>query len=484
MTRCASASPLRRAPLMLRQTAATYPDWSACATCGAKRSPTPSPAGSSCARSAPTRASASKTASRSTSPRSMPTSSATSQHQNTGCDGSARIGRSSRPSGPSMKHASYAERPATPRPRPSPPSSRSRAPTAGSLRPRISGTATRGPSTQERTMNATYDLRTGTGRPPNPLDYITKKTACAAAPAGTPHPLWGAFLERITAGDSELQKFLQRYIGYCCTGFTHEHIFVFAYGSGANGKGTFINTVVGVFRDYATVADMNTFLVTRNERHPTDLAKLCGARLVVAQETQKGRTWDETKIKALTGGDKITARFMRGDFFDFTPSFKLFIVGNHKPRLSTVDEAIRRRMLIVPFTVEIPPQERDPSLPEKLKTEWPAILRWCIDGCLEWRRLGLAAPPIVRHVTDEYFEEQDIIGEWLEDCVNLKAGPQAFTLSLVLFTSWEAWCEGKNTKPGSEKAFVEALKDRGFKKVRKAYGRGFEGIVLNGHDGS
>jgi putative DNA primase/helicase len=229
-------------------------------------------------------------------------------------------------------------------------------------------------------LNATYDLRTGVGRPPNPLDYITKKTACAAAPAGTPHPLWSAFLERATAGNSELQNFLQRYIGYCCTGFTHEHVFVFAYGTGANGKGTFINTVTGVFGDYATVADMNTFLVTRNERHPTDLAKLCGARLVVAQETQKGRIWDETKIKSLTGGDKITARFMRGDFFDFTPSFKLFIVGNHKPRLSTVDEAIRRRMLIVPFTVEIPPEQRDPKLPEKLKSEWPAILRWCIEA--------------------------------------------------------------------------------------------------------
>jgi putative DNA primase/helicase len=216
-------------------------------------------------------------------------------------------------------------------------------------------------------MNATYDLRTGIGRSPNALDYITKKTACAAAPPGTSHPLWSTFLERITIGNGQLQKFLQRYIGYCCTGFTHEHVFVFAYGTGANGKGTFINTVAGVFGDYATVADMNTFLVTRNERHPTDLAKLCGARLVVAQETQKGRIWDETKIKALTGGDKITARFMRGDFFDFTPSFKLFIVGNHKPRLSTVDEAIRRRMLIVPFTVEIPPEQRDPKLPAQAR---------------------------------------------------------------------------------------------------------------------
>jgi putative DNA primase/helicase len=288
----------------------------------------------------------------------------------------------------------------------------------------------------------------------------------------------------MTAGNGELQKFLQRYIGYCCTGFTDEHVFVFAYGTGANGKGTFINTIAGVFGDYATVADMNTFLVSRNERHPTDLAKLCGARLVVAQETQKGRIWDETKIKALTGGDKITARFMRGDFFDFTPSFKLFIVGNHNPRLSTVDEAIRRRMLIVPFTVEIAPEERDPKLPEKLKPEWPAILRWCIDGCLEWQKVGLAPPPIVRHATDEYFEDQDIIGEWIEDCVNLKAGPQAFTLSSVLFTSWKAWCDGRNLKPGSEKAFAEALKDRGFKKDRKAYGRGFVGIALNGHDGS
>jgi putative DNA primase/helicase len=328
------------------------------------------------------------------------------------------------------------------------------------------------------TMDATYDLRTGIGRAPNPLDYITKKTTCAAAPPGTPHPLWDVFLERITDENVELQKFLQRYIGYCCIGFTHEHVFVFAYGTGANGKGTFINTIVSIFGSYATVADMNTFLVTRNERHPTDLAKLRGARLVVAQETQKGRSWDETKIKALTGGDKITARFMRGDFFDYTPNFKLFIVGNHKPRLGNVDEAIRRRMLIVPFTVQIPPEERDPRLQEKLKAGWPAILRWCIDGCLEWQRIGLAPPAIVRNATHEYFEDQDIIAQWMEDCITCKA--DAFTLSSVLFGSWKGWCEGRSLKSGSEKTFVEALKDRGFMKARRDYGRGFEGIAMKG----
>ena len=172
----------------------------------------------------------------------------------------------------------------------------------------------------------TYDLRTGIGRKPDPLDYITKVTACRGAPPGTPHPLWSKFLDRITDGNTELQGFLQRYMGYCCTGFTTEHVFVFAYGTGANGKSTFINTIAGIFGDYATIADMSTFIASNTERHPTDLAKLRGARLVVAQETQKGRRWDETKIKALTGGDRLTARFMRQDFFDFVPTFKLSMI--------------------------------------------------------------------------------------------------------------------------------------------------------------
>jgi putative DNA primase/helicase len=134
---------------------------------------------------------------------------------------------------------------------------------------------------------ATFDLRTGITHAPEPHDYITKVTRCSAAPPGTPHPLWTAFLARVTNNNLELESFLQRYMGYCCTGHTHEHVFVFAYGTGANGKGTFINTIANIFGSYATIAAMDTFLVTRNERHPTDLAKLRGARLVVAQETQK-----------------------------------------------------------------------------------------------------------------------------------------------------------------------------------------------------
>src|SRR5262249_4218667 len=283
----------------------------------------------------------------------------------------------------------------------------------------------------------TIDLHTGIARDSVSTDYITKKAACAAAPNGTPHPLWTAFLERITAGNSELQRFVQRYVGYCLTGVTTEHKFVFAYGTGANGKSTFISTIAAIFGDYATIADMATFIATSSERHPTDLAKLRGARLVVAQETQKGRRWDETKIKALTGGARITARFMRQDFFDFDPTFKLFIVGNHKPRLHTVDEAMRRRLLLVPFTVQIPLAERDPNLLQKLKPERPAILRWCINGCLDWQRVGLAPPAIVQDATAAYFADQDTLQQWLDECTE-DGGAAAFTRSAELFASWKS----------------------------------------------
>jgi putative DNA primase/helicase len=326
--------------------------------------------------------------------------------------------------------------------------------------------------------SATIDLRTGIARDCAATDYITKKAACAAAPNGTPHPLWTAFLDRITAGNVELQCFLQRYCGYATTGITSEHKFVFAYGTGANGKSTFINTIAAIFGDYATIADMGTFIATSGERHPTDLAKLRGARLVVAQETQKGRRWDETKIKALTGGDKITARFMRQDFFDFEPTFKLFIAGNHKPRLHTIDEAMRRRLLLVPFTVQIPPTERDPNLLHKLEPERPAILRWCVNGCLDWQRIGLAPPAIVQEATTAYFADQDTLQQWLEECTD-DGGPAAFTRSAELFASWKSWCEERNWQPGSAMALSEALIDHGFEKGRDGNGhRGFRRLTV------
>jgi putative DNA primase/helicase len=325
------------------------------------------------------------------------------------------------------------------------------------------------------------DLRTGIERLPNRDSYLTQATACTIAPPGAPHPLWSHFLNRITNQDGELSGFLQRYIGYCATGVTTEHAFVFAYGTGANGKSVFINTIGGIYGDHATVADMGTFIAGNSERHPTDVAKLRGKRLVIAQETQEGRRWDETKLKALTGGDVQTARFMRQDFFDFKPTFKLFIAGNHKPSLSNVDEAIRRRLLLVPFAVCFPPAERDPYLQEKLKEEWPAIMRWIVDGCLEWQRIGLAPPAIVRDATADYFAGEDVFGQWLDDdCDGDVGNDWKWETVGELFAAWTAYATRANNPAGTIKGFSEQMQARGFTACRKGHDRtrGFSGIQL------
>ena len=193
-------------------------------------------------------------------------------------------------------------------------------------------------------LGATIDLRTGRAHPPDRLDYITKIAAASIAERGTPHPLWSGFLDRVTNADENLSGFLQRYAGYCLTGDTREQKLVFLFGRGANGKGVFVNTLVHILGDYAITAPMEMFLASKHDRHPTEIARLKGARLVVAQETQKGRRWDEAKLKNLTGGDKLSGHFMRQDYFDFDPTHKLLITGNHKPSLSNIDEAMRRRV--------------------------------------------------------------------------------------------------------------------------------------------
>jgi putative DNA primase/helicase len=186
----------------------------------------------------------------------------------------------------------------------------------------------------------TIDLRDGIGRAPDPGDGITRLVA--VAPAETAEcPLWRAFLHEATGGDAAMKRFLQQIVGYCLTGDTREHALFFIYGVGGNGKSVFLNTVSSIIGYYATTAAMDTFVASKSDRHPTDLAGLRGARLVSASETEEGRAWAEAKIKAITGGDTISARFMRQDFFTYRPQFKLVIVGNHKPVLKNVERCRR-----------------------------------------------------------------------------------------------------------------------------------------------
>ncbi len=321
------------------------------------------------------------------------------------------------------------------------------------------------------TPGGIVDLRTGKMLTHDPERYITKVTA--VSPGGG-CLRWLRFLGEITGGDVELQQFLQRIAGYSLTGSTKEHALFFAYGTGGNGKGVFLNTLSAILADYAAVAPMEAFIATNVERHPTDLAGLRGARVVTAQETEEGRRWAESKIKALTGGDPITARFMRQDFFTYTPAFKLVIAGNHKPGLRGVDEAIRRRFHLLPFTVTI--AEPDRELPEKLKVEWPGILQWMIEGCLAWQREGLNPPAIVREATEAYLGEEDAIARWIEDCC--VTGRDQWCVSAVLWPSWQQWATAANEQVGSRKRFSAALEGHGYKPEKSQGRRGYKGLAL------
>lgn len=320
------------------------------------------------------------------------------------------------------------------------------------------------------------NLRTGAIGPHRPDAYMTKMAA--AAPGGD-CPLCLTFLERITGGDRDLAAFLQRVAGLSLTGITRDHALFFGYGTGANGKGTFLNGLTGLMGDYAEIADMTTFTASHTDQHPTDLAKLRGARLVTAQETEEGRRWAESRIKAMTGGDPITARFMRQDFFTYQPSFKLFIAGNHRPGLRGVDEAIRRRFNLIPFTVTIPPEERDDQLSAKLREEWSGILSWAIEGCLEWQRVGLAPPNAVTGATADYLDAEDSLAAWLtERTLRL---PNGHTETGMLYADWTSWAKTSGEDPGSQKRFVQALTAHGLHKTKNSVTRRSEiaGIILD-----
>jgi putative DNA primase/helicase len=304
------------------------------------------------------------------------------------------------------------------------------------------------------TPAGTVDLRTGILRPADPADAIMQCTAAAPAPTAD-CPRWMAFLHDATQGDRDLIAYLQRFAGYCLTGLTIEHMLMFVYGPGGNGKTVFVTTLQRILGDYATIAPAETFAASAHDRHPCDLAMLRGARLVIASETDEGRPWAEARIKQMTGGDPITARFMRQDFFTFEPAFKLLIIGNHKPTIRNVDEAMRRRIHIVPF-LHRPPQP-DPYLGDALAAEAAGILRWMIDGCIAWQRDGLAPPASVQDATADYLHEQDAFAAWaaerLDFAANLSERPGA------LLGDFNAWA-GRNGEPLRSRHALRAWLDR------------------------
>ncbi|MBS0126458.1 hypothetical protein KB874_20440 [Aestuariicoccus sp. KMU-90] len=326
------------------------------------------------------------------------------------------------------------------------------------------------------TPAGTIDLETGECLNNDRHHAITQITG---ASLGSTCPRWREFLVQITDGDDELQKYLQRLAGYCLTGRTDEQIFAFFHGSGANGKSVFLNAIGNALGSYAATAALGTFTVSKSDRHLTELAGLRAARLVLVSETEAGRAWDEARIKSISGGERIRANFMRQDHFEFTPQFKLLVAGNHRPTLQGVGEAMRRRMHVVPFDVTIPPEHRDKRLPDTLRDEAGGILAWMVEGCASWQVDGLKPPARVLAASERYFEAEDVVGQWIEDCC--AKAPAASATSRQLFDNWSAWANASGHPPGSTKSFGEALRAHGFDDAKVNGVRGWKGIKIGPH---
>jgi len=326
------------------------------------------------------------------------------------------------------------------------------------------------------TPAGTIDLRTGALRPHRRDDHITRSTA--VAPDGD-CPLFRAFLARIFAGDEALIRFVQRALGYALTGVTSEHALFFAHGTGGNGKSVLLNAVLRVLGGYATVAPLDGFIDLQGDRHAVELAMLRGARFVIAPETEPDAPWSERRLKALTGGDPVKARPARGESFLYWPCFKLFMAGNRPPAIRMVDEAIRRRLHLIPFAVTIPAAEVDRDLPRKLADEGPGILTWMIAGCREWQRIGLAPPPAVVAATADHLAEEDSVAAWAAEWLR-QAPESASETTADLFASWAAYARAAHEPVGSKKAFAQAMRARGFAPCRtgKAGSFGFQGVRL------
>lgn len=322
-----------------------------------------------------------------------------------------------------------------------------------------------------------FDLETGE-RIQNIGDaFITKRTA--VAPASGKPALWLQFIEWVTGGDGEFAGYLQRLCGYGLTGETREESLTFFHGPGGNGKGVFLGVLKDVSGDYGRQASTEALMESKGERHPADLADLALARLVIASESSDGKRWDEQRVKALTGRDEISARFMRSNFFTFKPQFKILVASNHKPRIRTVDDAWRRRLHLIPFDRK--PERPDPLLKDRLKDEYPQILQWMIDGAEWWYREGLTTPAIITEATDEYFREEDLIGLWVDESVDMLPGLTGDRR--LLYASYERWCKDMGHGAATIYAMTRWFKSRGCEQDTSKKTRPIIGATLKSVDG-
>jgi putative DNA primase/helicase len=333
------------------------------------------------------------------------------------------------------------------------------------------------------TPEAICDLRTGELKPTDPNSFINRCITVSPNWQAT-CPKWINFLNEFTGGNDETIIYLQRLCGYSLTGETREQILPFLYGSGGNGKSIFLDMLRAIAGSYAATASASVFTEAGAKYHPTNLASLAASRLVIASETGEGETWNEQRIKSLTGGEPITARFMRQDPFSFVPTFKIVMSSNWKPTIRNVDPAIERRLHLVPCAFK--PTRPNLNLKADLLRELDAITAWAITGAIEWHLNGLTAPPVIAAATSDYLNSQDVIGGWLDAAC--EQSPTYAEPTSHLFVSFDKYCAANGERAGTAKRLSEALQKRGFELVKNMPGyygkRGFTGVRLKPSDQS
>ena len=317
------------------------------------------------------------------------------------------------------------------------------------------------------------DLKTGKSIDGAREQLISRKTAIK--PESGDCPLWISTINRATNNDPEMLDYLQRMAGYILTGETKEECFFFVYGPGASGKSTFCRTLTEILNEYSQAASMDAFMARQNQEHATEIARMAGARLVVATETDEGARWNESRIKALTGRDKISARFMRGDLFDFQPTAKILIAGNHKPQLRSVGEEMKRRIHLIDFPTSIPEAERDRDLNEKLRLEYPQILNWMIEGAIKWNQQGLKRPESIMQATNEYLADEDGYSTWMQENCVIGSGEKCAIH--IAYQSFQSWCDSTGEYCPSQKRFAQRLVEKGYSRVKSGV-QSFEGFSM------
>lgn len=325
------------------------------------------------------------------------------------------------------------------------------------------------------TQSGIVDLRTGELRSHDPQALCTRITA-AGLDGTQGADLWARFIADITQGDAELAAYLQRVAGYCATGVTIEDVLIYFFGIGANGKSSLAEAVAHALGDYAKVFAAEVLMESKGERHPTDLAQFMSVRFALTSEPASGATWNDSRIKSLTGDATISARFMRADFFEFPRTHKTVVIGNHMPRLANVTHAIRRRVQMVPFRAVFQPQP-GAGMRERLKAEaGGAILAWIVEGARLWHAAGTAPPRVVTDLTNEYLSDQDGMGQWLaERCVR---DPMAGERSSDLHRDYAAWATDLGERPQSNRVLSQYLTGAGFEKDTTMIGKVFVGLKL------